>query len=104
MPPASDFPTLETLTALVGRILALEAEIAAERRQALDAEIERLKARIGALDGDAFELIYRELESAVRRRRGIARDTREDTFRLIAADESFPPRRFLSLIAREIPD
>jgi hypothetical protein len=93
-------PTVEDLNALVARILHVEGEVSAELEGRVNADISRLKKRIGVLDGDDFEVAYRELETAVRQRRQLAVEVREEAFRRVDADGSFEAGRFLSLIAR----
>ena len=66
----------------------------------LGADIDRLKKQIATLDGDDFERAFRELENAMRQRRELSGQIREEAFRRIDADGSFEPRRYLRLIAR----
>ena len=52
---------------------------------------------------EALRLIERqaELENAMRQRRELASEIREEAFRRVDADAAFAPRRFLRLISRE---
>ena len=107
-PPAQEparaafgLPTVEELNALLGRILQIERDVSRELQGRLSGDIDRLKKQIATLDGDDFERAFRELESAMRQRRELAGEIREETFRRIDGDQSFEPRRYLRLISRE---
>ena len=69
--------------------------------RAVRRQIDRLKKQISTLDGDDFERAFRELETAMRQRRELAGQIREEAFRRIDGDASFEPRRYLRLISRE---
>jgi hypothetical protein len=98
---AFGLPTVEELNALLGRILQIERDVSRELQGRLSGDIDRLKKQIATLDGDDFERAFRELESAMRQRRELAGEIREETFRRIDGDQSFEPRRYLRLISRE---
>jgi hypothetical protein len=98
---AFGLPTVEELNALLGRILQVERDVSRELQGRLSGDIDRLKKQIATLDGDDFERAFRELESAMRQRRELAGEIREETFRRIDGDQSFEPRRYLRLISRE---
>ena len=98
---AFGLPTVEELNALLGRIQQIERDVSRELQGRLSGDIDRLKKQIATLDGDDFERAFRELENAMRQRRELAGEIREETFRRIDADGSFEPRRYLRLIARE---
>ena len=98
---AFGLPTVEELNALLSRILQTEREVSHELQGRLSGDIERLKKQIGSVDGDDFERAFRELEAAMRQRRELAGEIREEAFRRIDADPSFEPRRYLRLISRE---
>ncbi|MBV8298012.1 MAG: hypothetical protein JO083_00425 [Candidatus Eremiobacteraeota bacterium] len=103
-PPARaafGLPTVEELNALLARILQTERAVSIEMQGRLGSDIDRLKKQIATLDGDDFERAFRELENAMRQRREIAVQIREEAFRRIDADNTFEPRRYLRLIARE---
>ena len=98
---AFGLPTVEELNALLTRIQHAEREVSQEMQGRLSGDIERLKKQIGTLDGDDFERAFRELDNAMRQRRELGTQIREEAFRRIDADGSFEPRRYLRLIARE---
>ncbi len=98
---AFGLPTVEELNALLNRIQHTEREVSQQLQGRLSADIDRLKKQIATSDGDEFERAFRELENAMRQRRELAGQVREEAFRRIDADGSFEPRRYLRLIARE---
>jgi hypothetical protein len=98
---AFGLPTVEELNALLGRILQTERDVSRELQGRLSSDIDRLKKQIATLDGDDFERAFRELETAMRQRRELAGQIREEAFRRIDGDNTFEPRRYLRLIARE---
>jgi hypothetical protein len=98
---AYGLPTVEELNALLGRIQHIEREVSKELQGRLNGDIDRLKKQIATLDGDDFERAFRELENAMRQRRELGGQIREEAFRRIDSDGSFEPRRYLRLIARE---
>ena len=98
---AFGLPTVEELNALLGRIQQTERDVSRELQGRLSGDIDRLKKQIATLDGDDFERAFRELETAMRQRRDLGTQIREEAFRRIDADTSFEPRRYLRLIARE---
>jgi hypothetical protein len=98
---AFGLPTVEELNALLGRIQQVERDVSRELQGRLSGDIDRLKKQIATLDGDDFERAFRELETAMRQRRDLAGEIREEAFRRIDSDGSFEPRRYLRLIARE---
>lgn len=98
---AFGLPTVEEINALLNRIQQTEREVSQQMQGRLSADIDRLKKQIAASDGDEFERAFRELENAMRQRRELAGQIREEAFRRIDADGSFEPRRFLRLISRE---
>lgn len=100
---AFGLPTVEELNALLTRIQHTEREVSQELQGQLGGQIDRLKKQIATLDGDDFERAFRELESAMRQRRELAGQIREEAFRRIDADASFEPRRYLRLVSRERP-
>ena len=98
---AFGLPTVEELNALLTRIQHAEREVSQEMQGRLNGDIDRLKKQIATLDGDDFERAFRELDNAMRQRRELGTQIREEAFRRIDADGSFEPRRYLRLIARE---
>ena len=98
---AFGLPTVEELNALLARILQAEREVSHELQGRIHGDIDRLKKQIATLDGDEFERAFRELDTAMRQRRELGTQIREEAFRRIDADEGFEPRRYLRLIARE---
>ncbi|HEX3550605.1 MAG TPA: hypothetical protein VHT53_09520 [Candidatus Elarobacter sp.] len=98
---AFGLPTVEELNALLNRIHQAEREVSHELQGRLNGDIDRLKRQIATLEGDEFERAFRELDTAMRQRRDLATQIREEAFRRIDADSSFEPRRYLRLIARE---
>jgi hypothetical protein len=98
---AFGLPTVEQLNALLTRIHQAEREVSHEMQGRLNGDINRLKKQISSLDGDEFERAFRELDNAMRQRRDLGNQIREEAFRRIDADSSFEPRRYLRLIARE---
>jgi hypothetical protein len=98
---AFGLPTVEELNALLNRIQHAEREVSHEMQGRLNGDIERLKKQIATLDGDEFERAFRELDSAMRRRRELSTAIREEAFRRVDADGSFEPRRYLRLLSRE---
>jgi hypothetical protein len=98
---AFGLPTVEELNALLTRIHQAEREVSHELQGRIHGDIDRLKKQIATLDGDDFERAFRELDGAMRRRRELGTSIREEAFRRIDADNSFEPRRYLRLIARE---
>ena len=98
---AFGLPTVEELNALLNRIQQAEREVSQELQGRLSSDIDRLKKQIANLDGDEFERAFRELETAMRQRRELAGQIREEAFRRIDADSSFEPRRYLRLVSRE---
>jgi hypothetical protein len=98
---AFGLPTVEELNALLNRIQQAEREVSHELQGRVTSDIDRLKKQIGSLDGDAFERAFRELENAMRQRRELAGQIREEAFRRVEADPAFEPRRYLRLLSRE---
>lgn len=98
---AFGLPTVEELNALLARIGQAEREVSQELQGRVSSDIDRLKKQIGTLDGDAFERAFRELENAMRQRRELAGQIREEAFRRVEADPAFEPRRYLRLLSRD---
>jgi hypothetical protein len=98
---AAGLPTVEELNKLLNRIQQVERDVSIELQGKLGQDIERLKRQISSLEGDEFERAFRELENAMRQRRELASEIREEAFRRVDADAAFAPRRFLRLISRE---
>jgi hypothetical protein len=99
--PSSGLPSVEELNSLLHRIQVVEREVSSQLQGRINADIARLKSQIGTLEGDEFERAFRELDSAVRARREVAAQVRDEAFKRIEADQSFAPRRYLRFIARE---
>ncbi len=98
---AFGLPTVEELNALLTRIQHTERLVSQELQGQLSSQIDRLKKQISSLEGDDFERAFRELETAMRQRRELAKEIREEAFRRIDADGSFEPRKYLRLISRD---
>lgn len=98
---AYGLPTVEELDALLARIHAVEAEVSVALQAQLNADITRLKVRIGELDGDEFEHAFRELDRLLTARKALAGQVREEAFKRIEADAAFGARSYLRLISRE---
>ncbi len=98
---AFGLPTVEELAALLGRIAELEREVSATLQQQVNADIARLKAEIGQLDGDEFEHAFHELDRALRSRKALTGQIREEAFKRVESDATFAPRKYLRLISRE---
>lgn len=98
---AYGLPTVEELNRLLHRISTVERTVSTELQGQINKDIGRLKGAIATLEGDEFERTFRELEAAVRARREVAGQVREETFKRIEADSSFEPRKFLRLLSRE---
>jgi hypothetical protein len=98
---AFGLPTVEELNALLARIGQVEREVSHELQGRLHGDIDRLKKQIATLDGDDFERAFRELDGAMKQRRQLATEVREEAFRRIDADNTFEPRRYLRLVSRE---
>jgi hypothetical protein len=97
---AFGLPTVEELNALLTRIQHTERLVSQELQGQLSSQIDRLKKQISSLEGDDFERAFRELETAMRQRRELAKEIREEAFRRIDADGSFEARKYLRLISR----
>lgn len=102
-PPRSAYglPTVEELNRLLHRISTVERAVSSELQGQINNDISRLKSQIATLEGDEFERTFRELEAAVRARREVAGQVREETFKRIEAESSFEPRKYLRLISRD---
>ena len=98
---AYGLPTVEELNQLLHRITTVERTVSTELQGQINNDIGRLKGQIATLEGDEFERAFRELETAVRARREVAGQVREETFKRIEADSSFEPRKYLRMISRE---
>ena len=98
---AYGLPSVEELNQLLHRISTVERAVSSELQGQINNDIGRLKGQIATLEGDEFERTFRELEAAVRARREVAGQVREETFKRIEADSSFEPRKYLRLISRE---
>ena len=98
---AFGLPTVEELNTLLHRIERMERDVSAQLQGQINHDIARLKSQIATLDGDEFERAFRELESAVRARREVAAQVRDEAFKRIDADSSFEPRKYLRLISRD---
>ena len=98
---AYGLPTVEDLNRLLHRIATVERTVSSELQGQINNDIGRLKGAIATLEGDEFERTFRELEAAVRARREVAGQVREETFKRIEADSAFEPRKYLRLISRE---
>src|SRR5665213_688595 len=97
---AYGLPTVEELNRLLHRISTVERTVSSELQGQINNDIGRLKGQIATLEGDEFERAFRELETAVRARREVAGQVREETFKRIEADSSFEPRKYLRLLSR----
>jgi hypothetical protein len=98
---AYGLPTVEELNRLLSRIATVERTVSTELQGQINNDISRLKGQIATLEGDEFERTFRELEAAVRARREVAGQVREETFKRIEAETAFEPRKYLRLISRE---
>jgi hypothetical protein len=98
---AYGLPTVEELNTLLHRIERTEREVSTHMQGQINNDIARLKAQIATLEGDEFERAFRELEAAVRARREVAAQVRDEAFKRIDADATFEPRKYLRLISRE---
>jgi hypothetical protein len=98
---AFGLPSVEELNRLLHRIATVERSVSSELQGQINNDIGRLKGQIATLEGDEFERTFRELEAAVRARREVAGQVREETFKRIEADTAFEPRKYLRLISRE---
>ena len=98
---AYGLPTVEDLNRLLHRIATVERTVSSELQGQINNDIGRLKSQIATLEGDEFERTFRELEAAVRARREVAGQVREETFKRIEADTAFEPRKYLRLISRD---
>lgn len=98
---AFGLPSVEEMNDLLTRITQIERSVSRELQGQLNVDIDRLKRAIGTLEGDAFEQAFRELDAAMRRRRELAGQIREEAFRRVEADGDFEPRRYLRLLSRE---
>jgi hypothetical protein len=98
---AYGLPTVEDLNRLLHRITTVERTVSSELQGQINSDISRLKSQIATLEGDEFERTFRELEAAVRARREVAGQVREETFKRIEADTSFDARKYLRLISRD---
>lgn len=98
---AHGLPTVEELNSLLHRIEVVEREVSTQLQGQINGDIARLKSQIATLEGDEFERAFRQLDAAVRARREVAKEVREEAFKRIDADSSFGPRRFLRLISRD---
>jgi hypothetical protein len=98
---AYGLPTVEELNQLLSRIATLERAVSAELQGQINTDIGRLKSQIAMLEGDEFERTFRELEAAVRARRDVAGQVRDETFKRIEADAAFEPRKYLRLVSRD---
>jgi hypothetical protein len=98
---AYGLPTVEELNRLLHRISTVERTVSSELQGQINNDIGRLKSQIATLEGDEFERAFRELETAVRARREVAGQVREETFKRIEADSSFEPRKYLRLLSRD---
>jgi hypothetical protein len=98
---AYGLPTVEELNRLLHRVATVERAVSSELQGQINSDIARLKSQIATLEGDEFERTFRELEQAVRARREVAGQVREETFKRIEAESAFEPRKYLRLISRE---
>jgi hypothetical protein len=98
---AYGLPTVEELNELLSRITTVERAVSVELQGQINNDIGRLKSQIATLEGDEFERTFRELEAAVRARREVAGQVRDETFKRIEADTAFEPRKYLRLISRD---
>jgi hypothetical protein len=98
---AYGLPSVEELNQLLHRIETVERTVSSELQGQINTDIGRLKAQIATLDGDEFERTFRELEAAVRARRDVSGQVRDETFKRIDADTGFEPRKYLRMISRE---
>ena len=98
---AYGLPTVEELNQLLSRIASVERVVSTELQGQINSDIGRLKSQIATLDGDEFERTFRELEAAVRARREVAGQVRDESFKRIEADSNFEPRKYLRLVSRE---
>ena len=98
---AYGLPTVEELNTLLHRIERVERDVSTQLQGQINHDIARLKAQIATLEGDEFERTFRELEAAVRARREVAAQVRDEAFKRIDADASFESRKYLRLISRD---
>jgi hypothetical protein len=98
---AYGLPTVEELNQLLHRIETVERSVSSELQGQINNDIARLKGQIATLEGDEFERTFRELDAAVRARRDVSGQVREETFKRIDADTTFEARKYLRMISRE---
>ena len=98
---AYGLPSVEELHALLQRIDTTERQVSTQLQGQINDDIARLKREIANLEGDDFERAFRELDAAVRARRDVAGQVRDEAFKRIDADAAFEPRKYLRLISRD---
>jgi hypothetical protein len=84
-------PTVDEMEALIARIRAVEAEVERRLASQADERIDRLKAALATLNGEALEAAYAELGEALEEKRALAR---------IESDAEFAPRSYLRFLRR----
>lgn len=93
-------PRVDELERLLLRYREVEHDVARELGVALDERIAQLKRSLVELDGEPLEAAYRELGEALERRRVLAAQITQETFRRLDADPDLSERAYLRLLAR----
>jgi hypothetical protein len=92
-------PTIEELEQLITRVRAVEGHVAREMHMAVDAEIERLRRKLGEATPEQIEDAHSALGAALDRRRAMSTEIRREAYRRIERDHEFPPRVYIRLLA-----
>jgi hypothetical protein len=95
-------PSVEELRELVARVRRVEAGIGAEQARDLDTRIASLRRAVATADGDSLERAVNDLRTLLAVRRDIAGRARAEALRMVAADPTFEPGRFIDLISDEV--
>jgi hypothetical protein len=92
-------PSIEELEQLITRVRAVEGHVAREMHMAVDAEIERLRRKLGEASTDQIEVAHTALGAALERRRAMSSEIRREAYRRIERDTEFAPRVYIRLLA-----
>ncbi len=84
---------------LLTRIRAVEGHVAREMHMAVDAEIERLRKKLGEATSEQIESAHNALGAALERRRAMNTEIRREAFRRIERDHDFAPRVYLRVLS-----
>ncbi len=93
-------PSVDEMERLIARIREIERDVARELSVEVDERVAHLKRALVDLEGDELEASYRDLGTALERKRALESQVRFETFRRVERDAHFAERAYLRLLRR----